>query len=92
MRQFRSAREAARCLRWTAVEHPRFPGRYQLQLAHGDKFDGVPVRGFDFELSAVEVLMACRDDLTPPDGDWEEEVTICPDLLAALAHPFMSRC
>jgi transcriptional regulator with XRE-family HTH domain len=78
---------AATCIGWAVVEHPHTPGRYQLQVANGMGMDGVPVRGFNFELSAVDVLAACRDELVPEDGDWSEELAIRPGMLAALAQP-----
>jgi hypothetical protein len=83
-------RAAAECIGWVAIVHPDIPGRYQLQLANSDELNGVPVRGLDF-LSAVEVLMACRDDLVPEDDDWEEMHWIRFDMLATLAQPFRPR-
>jgi hypothetical protein len=80
---------AARSILWDAVEEEGRRGYFQLRLRSGSELDGVPVRGFDFGLSASDVLHECRDDLTPEDdSDAEEEVVVHLSLLHWLAYPF----
>jgi hypothetical protein len=80
---------AARRIGWEAVESDGRLGYFQLRIKNGGELDGLPVRGFDFELSPSDVLRECRDDLEPLDDDAADDVLMVRlDLLHLLAHPF----
>lgn len=84
------ARLVATCLGWRAVESPLKDdghwGGFQLRMGRSDNV----VAGFGFELSALDVLFECRDQVSldsPDDCDCEQSVRL--DLLPLLARPFM---
>lgn len=91
------ARLAATCIGWEAVTSPVRDdghwGHFQLRIPEligntGElAADGIAA-GFGFELDAWDVIKVCRAELEPQEGEGGDVVTVRPDLLPLLAHPF----
>jgi hypothetical protein len=84
------ARQAAKCIGWGAVtselRDDGHYGGYQLREA-GKEGRASVIDGFGFELSASEVVLLCRKEIEPEEGDGDFKMEVQADLLRALALP-----
>jgi hypothetical protein len=86
--QCERARQAARCVGYTAAESPlRDDGHWGgFQLRDNSPYPVID--GYGYELMPVNVLRLCREQASVEFFEPGERVTIIPALLPLLAYPF----